>query len=154
MVLPHQDYFLGTKTVSCHRELSTCIYQCKLNPLHLNCKACPPPLSHIRTLTVCNERLILPYKQVMLQQKPGGTNQETTSRQCNCFHPLFCLFAGVHLESSSINHPELCEKEATQPMVYVVSFDNSEYSKLQCCSIHLFNYLYLFHSSHVINAYT
>ncbi|XP_020602112.1 DNA repair protein complementing XP-C cells homolog [Orbicella faveolata] len=30
----------------------------------------------------------------------------------------------VHLESSSVNHPELCEKQATQPMVYVVSFDN------------------------------
>ena len=48
------------------------------------------------------------------------------------FHYYFCLFLGVHLESSSVNHPELCEKQATQPMVYVVSFDNSEYSFYLC----------------------
>ncbi|XP_068713927.1 DNA repair protein complementing XP-C cells homolog [Montipora foliosa] len=30
----------------------------------------------------------------------------------------------VHLESSSINHPELCEEQATQPLSYVISFDN------------------------------
>lgn len=30
----------------------------------------------------------------------------------------------VHLESSSVNHPEMCEQQAAQPMVYVVSFDN------------------------------
>ena len=69
--------------------------------------------------------------QVALQWKLDGLDQEKSVHNCL---PLFCLFSGVHLESSSVNHPELCEKQATQPMVYVVSFDNSEYDKLECCS--------------------
>ncbi|XP_015775545.1 PREDICTED: DNA repair protein complementing XP-C cells homolog [Acropora digitifera] len=30
----------------------------------------------------------------------------------------------VHLGSSSVEQPELCEKQATQPLTYVISFDN------------------------------
>ena len=44
---------------------------------------------------------------------------------------LFVSVSGLHLESSSINHPELCEKQATQPLVYVVSFDNSEFAEFE-----------------------
>ena len=37
------------------------------------------------------------------------------------FHP-----SGVHLESSSVNHPELCERHSTQPLVYVLAFDRGK----------------------------
>ena len=43
------------------------------------------------------------------------------------YHYFIIILTGVHLESSSINHPELCEKEATQPLVYVTAFDNSRF---------------------------
>ena len=33
---------------------------------------------------------------------------------------------GLHLESSSVNHPELCEIHSTRPLLYVFAFDSGK----------------------------
>lgn len=134
MVIALSRLFLGAKTVSCHREVGT----------HLPVQIEPTSVAYNNVNCLqCMRGLILPYKQVMHQSElRGRLYQSKDYFKCNCFlslfffyfffylFSLFHLFSGVHLESSSVNHPELCEKQATQPMVYVVAFDNSEYSKL------------------------
>ena len=124
MVIALSRLFLGAKTVSCHREVGT----------HLPMQIEPTSVAYNNVNCLqCMRGLILPYRQVMHQSElRGRLYQSKDYFKCNCFLSLFHLFSGVHLESSSVNHPELCEKQATQPMVYVVAFDNSEYSKLQC----------------------
>jgi len=52
------------------------------------------------------------------------SNEQDSNWWAEVYLPVDKKWICVHLESSSINHPELCEKQATQPLVYVVSFDN------------------------------
>ncbi|KAL9959833.1 hypothetical protein ACROYT_G033190 [Oculina patagonica] len=51
-------------------------------------------------------------------------NEQDINWWTEVYLPVDKKWICVHLESSSVNHPELCEKQATQPLVYVVSFDN------------------------------
>ena len=144
--MPHQPKAIiwDEKSVSCLYfqkgifSLGKCtwtlIYLYKLNPLHFRPKACPPPPRSVAcnniTVTVCNIITGWFYRKCKLLEARRSQPREHCCHSVNLMFSCFlCPLSGVHLDSSSVNHPELCEKQATQPMVYVVSFDNSEYSK-------------------------